>query len=124
VAETAVAKTARVNPFSRANNVIMEIARMRAKYMPVHDWTRVVSGNFHDFHQRWVGAIRDALNDGRMPEGYYALAEQVAEGPKPDVVALETRSDNSSAIDPKSLDERSRSIGPSSEGTVHRRAGT
>jgi hypothetical protein len=84
----------------------MEIARMRAKYMPVHDWTRVVSGNFHDFHQRWVGAIRDVLNDGRMPEGYYALAEQVAEGPKPDVVALETRSDNSSAIDPKSLDER------------------
>jgi hypothetical protein len=74
--------------------------------MPVHDWTRVVSGNFHDFHQRWVGAIRDALNDGRMPEGYYALAEQVAEGPKPDVVALETRREDGSPFLPKNLDDR------------------
>lgn len=57
--------------------------------MPVHDWTRVVAGIFHDFHQRWIGAIRDALNEGLLPEGFYALAEQVAEGPKPDVLALE-----------------------------------
>jgi hypothetical protein len=74
--------------------------------MPVHDWTRVVAGNFHDFHQRWIGAIRDALNDGRMPEGYYALAEQVAEGPKPGVVALEARRPDESPFDVKTLDER------------------
>jgi hypothetical protein len=74
--------------------------------MPVHDWTRVVSGNFHDFHQRWIGAIRDVLNDGRMPEGFYALAEQVAEGPIPDVVALEARRPNGTALDSQALGDR------------------
>jgi hypothetical protein len=58
--------------------------------MPVHDWTRVLAGVFHDFHNRWIGAIRDHLNDGRLPPNYYALAEQVAEGPQPDVIALES----------------------------------
>lgn len=74
--------------------------------MPVHDWTRVVSGNFHDFHQAWIIAIRDALNDGRMPQGYYALAEQVAQGPKPDLVALEARRPDEEAFDPRTLDDR------------------
>ncbi len=64
--------------------------------MPVHDWTRVIAGIFHDFHNRWIGAIRDHLNDGRVPEGYYALAEQVAEGPQPDVIALENPTSQSS----------------------------
>ena len=58
--------------------------------MPVHDWSRVVSGNFHDFHQRWIVAISSKLNAGLLPEGYYALAEQHASGPIPDVLALET----------------------------------
>ncbi len=57
--------------------------------MPVHDWTRVSAGTFHDFHQAWIVAIRDALNDGLLPEGYYAMAEQVAGRPHPDVLALE-----------------------------------
>jgi hypothetical protein len=57
--------------------------------MPVHDWTRVSAGTFHDFHQAWIIAIRDALNDGLLPEGYYAMAEQVAGRPHPDVLALE-----------------------------------
>jgi hypothetical protein len=30
----------------------------RGSAMPVHDWTRVDAGVFHDFHQRWIGAIR------------------------------------------------------------------
>lgn len=60
--------------------------------MPVHDWTRVISGIFHDFHNRWIGAIRDRLNDGLLPSEYYALAEQVAGGPQPDVIALENHS--------------------------------
>jgi hypothetical protein len=57
--------------------------------MPAHDWTRVISGIFHEFHQTWIPIIKNALNDGLLPAGYYALAEQVTEGPRPDVVALE-----------------------------------
>ena len=65
--------------------------------MPVHDWARVIPGIFHDFHQRWIGALRDHLNAGLLPPEYYALAEQVAEGPQPDVVALESREGEDSA---------------------------
>ena len=46
--------------------------------MPLHDWTRVDAGIFHDFHITWTGALRDALNEGLLPQGYYALAEQHA----------------------------------------------
>ncbi len=66
--------------------------------MPVHDWTRVDAGIFHDFHQRWIIAICNVLNGGLLPSDYYAMAEQVAEGPIPDVVTLEQiASDNDSA---------------------------
>jgi hypothetical protein len=57
--------------------------------MPMHDWTRVLSGIFHDFHQTWIAEIKNTLNQKVLPEGFYALAEQVAEGPQPDVIALE-----------------------------------
>lgn len=57
--------------------------------MPVHDWTRVDAGVFHDFHQSWIIAIRNALNAGLLPSDFYAMAEQVTEGPIPDVVTLE-----------------------------------
>lgn len=57
--------------------------------MPVHDWTRVVAGNFHDFHHTWITSIKHRLNHGLLPNGYYALAEQVAQGPVPDVLTLE-----------------------------------
>jgi len=57
--------------------------------MPVHDWTRVTAGTFHHFHQAWITALSDALNAGLLPDGYYALAEQVAGRPHPDVLALE-----------------------------------
>jgi hypothetical protein len=42
--------------------------------MPIHDWTRVSFGTFHNFHQGWIIALRDALNAGRLPEGYFAMA--------------------------------------------------
>jgi hypothetical protein len=58
--------------------------------MPVHDWTRVSAGIFHHFHQRWIGAISDCLNGGRLPANYYALAEQIAGEFGPDVLALES----------------------------------
>ncbi len=57
--------------------------------MPMHDWTRVIAGIFHHFHHRWISAIADSLNAGLLPGDYYALAEQIAEGPIPDVLTLE-----------------------------------
>jgi Protein of unknown function (DUF4058) len=56
--------------------------------MPVHDWTRVRANRFHDFHQSWTIAIRNALNGGLLPDGFFALAEQITSGPDPDVVTL------------------------------------
>jgi hypothetical protein len=44
--------------------------------VPVHDWTLVEDGVFHDFHTVWISEIRSALNSGLLPKGYYALAEQ------------------------------------------------
>jgi len=57
--------------------------------MPVHDWTRVSAGTFHHFHQAWITSLSDALNAGLLPDGYYAMAEQVAGRPHPDVLTLE-----------------------------------
>jgi hypothetical protein len=28
--------------------------------MPIHDWTRVDAGIFHDFHLAWIAEIREA----------------------------------------------------------------
>jgi hypothetical protein len=44
--------------------------------VPVHDWTSVSDGIFHDFHTAWIAAIRAELNNGLLPNGFYALAEQ------------------------------------------------
>ena len=74
--------------------------------MPVHDWTRVVAGNFHDFHQRWITAVCNSLNNGRMPDDYYAMSEQVAEGSRPDVIALEARDLDASNWDPENMGAR------------------
>lgn len=56
--------------------------------MPVHDWTRVEAGIFHDFHTVWVAEIRSALNEGLLPKGYYALAELHAGAAIADVLTL------------------------------------
>lgn len=58
--------------------------------MPIHDWTRVDAGTFHAFHTRWMSELMGALNSGVLPEGYYAMAEQVASRTHPDVLALST----------------------------------
>jgi hypothetical protein len=66
--------------------------------MPIHDWTRVDAGIFHDFHLDWIFTLKGALNQGILPPGFYALAEQVAGGLHPDVLTLESvRPDPSSA---------------------------
>src|SRR5438105_13529210 len=59
--------------------------------MPIHDWTRVDAGTFHDFHQGWTIGIRNALNSGVLPDGYFAMADQRVSGPEPDIVALRLR---------------------------------
>jgi hypothetical protein len=59
--------------------------------MPIHDWSRVDAGIFHDFHQAWTIEIRNELNAGGLPPGYFAMAEQVMAGPIPDVITLQRR---------------------------------
>jgi hypothetical protein len=59
--------------------------------MPIHDWTRVDAGTFHDFHQGWTIQIRNTLNNGVLPDGYFAMADQRVTGPEPDIVALRLR---------------------------------
>jgi hypothetical protein len=44
--------------------------------MNLHDWSRVEDGTFHHFHGAWIFRLADALNDGILPPGYFALAEQ------------------------------------------------
>src|SRR3954451_10041832 len=56
--------------------------------MPIHDWTRIDAGIFHHFHQRWIVAITDVLNQGLLPGDYYALAEQQGGGFEPDILTL------------------------------------
>jgi hypothetical protein len=56
--------------------------------MPMHDWTRVKAGIFHDFHNAWIIALRNALNGGLLPSDFYARTEQVAGDAIPDVLAL------------------------------------
>jgi hypothetical protein len=71
--------------------------------MPVHDWTRVDAGLFHAFHQRWISALCDALNQGVLPSDYFALPEQRIQGPIPDVLTLK--------LNPQSKEPRSKTYG-------------
>lgn len=57
--------------------------------MPVHDWTSVPAGTFHDFHSCWITHLKETLNGGLLPEGYYAMAEQQAGRILADVLALQ-----------------------------------
>jgi hypothetical protein len=61
--------------------------------MPMHDWTRVDAGIYHHFHGRWLYAVAAALNEGVLPTGYYALADQVVQPFEPDVVSFRTDPD-------------------------------
>jgi hypothetical protein len=79
--------------------------------MPIHDWTRVDAGIFHDFHHEWISTIRRALNDGLLPSDYYALAEQQAAGFGPDVLTLQGTGGGSEG-------ESSESSGPSRGGLL------
>jgi hypothetical protein len=56
--------------------------------LSLHDWTRVEAGILHDFHTVWIAEMRNALNAGLLPPGYYALAEQHAGAHVTDVLTL------------------------------------
>ena len=56
--------------------------------MPIHDWTRIEAGIFHDFHHEWISSIKRALNSGLLPPDFYAMAEQVTGHLGPDVLTL------------------------------------
>lgn len=60
--------------------------------MPVHDWTIVESGIFHSFHVGWIPEINRVLNNGLLPPGFYALAEQHAGENIADVLTLHASS--------------------------------
>src|SRR5262245_13255259 len=60
--------------------------------MPVHNWTLVSDGTFHDFHYSWVLEIKRALKRGLLPPGYYVMAEQFGgDLGAPDVLTLQTK---------------------------------
>jgi hypothetical protein len=57
-------------------------------FMPLHDWTLVDAGLWHDFHQSWTVRVCDALNGGVLPPDHYALIEQKVPLKEPDVLTL------------------------------------
>ncbi len=65
--------------------------------MPLHDWTRVDAGVYHGFHTRWIVHLQEQLNDGLLPKGYYADAEQVV---RPVVADLLTLREPATLFDP------------------------
>jgi hypothetical protein len=67
--------------------------------MPIHDWSRVSSGTWHNFHQRWMGTLCDALNFGRLPDPCFAMVEQFVGRPEVDVVTLEIEGDDYTETD-------------------------
>lgn len=66
--------------------------------MPIHDWTRVKAGIFHHFHHQWISSISNTLNRGLLPDGYYALAEQIAGGFGPGVLTLGAPVDDTQSL--------------------------
>ena len=57
--------------------------------MPLHDWSLVDSGIFHNFHLLWIGRLNSILNEKILPEPFYAIAEPVLGEAVPDVITLQ-----------------------------------
>lgn len=87
--------------------------------MPIHDWTRVGAGIFHAFHHEWISKLAHALNDGLLPDDYYALPEQYAGRFGPDVLTLqETAGDGDGGDPPRSSAGTATLIAPNLEPTA------
>lgn len=63
--------------------------------MPIHDWTRVDAGVFHDFHHSWIEELKRTLNRGLLPNDFYAMAEQSIGKFVPDVLTLQRAGETS-----------------------------
>lgn len=57
--------------------------------MPMHDWTQVYAGTYHGFHTLWIGELTRLLNNGLLPDNYYAEPEQIAGQTGQDDLTLE-----------------------------------
>lgn len=68
--------------------------------MPMHDWTRVEPGIYHDFHNLWLLSIRRALNNGILPPTYYAMGEQVTVSAEADILTLQGPPQNGPRLTP------------------------
>ncbi|MHB1559421.1 MAG: DUF4058 family protein [Isosphaeraceae bacterium] len=56
--------------------------------MPVHDWNRIDTATFHDFHNSWIIHLKETLNGGVLPPDYFALSDQRSAGVIPDILTL------------------------------------
>ena len=70
--------------------------------MPLHDWSLVAAGTFHGFYTAWIAELARALNNGLLPDAYYAESEQVAGQTGPDVLTLEIDSNFSTSVESES----------------------
>ena len=64
--------------------------------MPIHNWSRVDAGIFHDLHLAWIAELRKILNGGLLPQPYYALAEPITGDIVPDLLTLRAREEDAS----------------------------
>ncbi|MGC8640916.1 MAG: DUF4058 family protein [Isosphaeraceae bacterium] len=55
--------------------------------MPIHDWTRVPAGTWHDFHLAWIAALHRVMNCGLLAPDYYAQAEYSTGSVGPDAIS-------------------------------------
>ena len=74
-------KTAESKPAAKKPSPCSATISSGGMAMPIHDWSRVRANRFHHFHQTWTANLAAALNSGRLPPGYFALAEQIKGGP-------------------------------------------
>ena len=71
--------------------------------MPMHDWTLVTAGTYHDFHGSWLADLKNRLNSGLLPGDHYAQMEQVMTGMNADILTLQT--DEPPADEPDSISD-------------------
>src|SRR5262249_21722775 len=60
----------------------------RGDAMPMHDWTRVPAGTYHDFHCKWLADLSNRLNTGLLPDDHESRVEAVLTGTTGDNVVL------------------------------------
>ena len=112
-----VAGAARVNRAARLSPLFAPFSYNDCKYcqfaethgMPIHNWTSVDAGIFHDFHHESISTIKHAVNRHLKGTEYYALAERIAGGVVPDVLTLQY---------PSSGKKRKKPAGQSTQGGI------